>query len=88
MRETLEKYPKLRASRLLQMVRGRGYEGQVSRFREIVAAMRPRPRGEAFLRLSTLPGEQGQVDWAHFGKLEVGKAQRPVMAFVMSTAQS
>ena len=83
MRETLEKYPKLRASRLLQMVRGRGYEGQVSRFREIVAAIRPRPRGEAFLRLSTLPGEQGQVDWAHFGKLQIGRAERPVMAFVM-----
>ncbi len=83
MRETLEKYPKLRASRLLQMVRGRGYEGQISRFREVVAAIRPRPRGEAFLRLATLPGEQGQVDWAHFGKLDVGKAQRPLMAFVL-----
>ncbi|MBK7830750.1 hypothetical protein [Nannocystis sp.] len=61
-RETLETYPKLRASRLLQMVQERGYTGQCSRFREIVAAIRPRPKAEAFLRLSTLPGEQGQVD--------------------------
>ncbi|MBX7112666.1 MAG: IS21 family transposase [Dehalococcoidia bacterium] len=35
------------------------------------------------LRLSTLPGEQGQVDWGHFGKLRVGKAERNLMAFVM-----
>lgn len=83
MRETLEKYPKLRASRLLQMVQARGYTGQCSRFREIVAAIRPRPKAEAYLRLSTLPGEQGQVDWAHFGKIRIGKAERQLMAFVM-----
>ena len=82
-RETLETYPKLRASRLLQMVQERGYTGQCSRFREIVAAIRPRPKAEAFLRLSTLPGEQGQVDWGHFGKVRIGKAERSLMAFVM-----
>ncbi len=81
--ETLEKYPKLRASRLLQMVQARGYTGQCSRFREIIAAIRPRPKAEAFLRLSTLPGEQGQVDWGHFGKIRIGKAERSLMAFVM-----
>ena len=31
------------------------------------------------MRLRTLPGEQGQVDWGHFGKID----QRPLMAFVM-----
>jgi transposase len=83
MRETLDAYPKLRASRLLQMVQERGYMGQCSRFREVVAAIRPRPKVEAFLRLATLPGEQGQVDWGHFGKVRVGKAERSLMAFVM-----
>ncbi|MDQ3773014.1 MAG: hypothetical protein M3461_00770, partial [Pseudomonadota bacterium] len=39
--------------------------------------------GEAYLRLRTLPGEQAQADWAHFGKLTVGHAVRPLMAFVM-----
>ena len=33
-------------------------------------------------RLRTLPGEQMQVDWGHFGHLEIGKARRPLMAFV------
>jgi transposase len=44
--------------------------------------VRPR-RVEAFLRLQTLPGEQAQVDWGHFGKVIVGNATRPLMAFVM-----
>jgi len=33
-------------------------------------------------------GEQAQVDWAHFGKFTVGRAQRPLMAFVMVLSYS
>jgi hypothetical protein len=33
-------------------------------------------------------GEQAQVDWAHFGKLTVGRALRPLMAFVMVLSYS
>ena len=36
-----------------------------------------------FHRLRTLPGEQGQVDWGHFGKIQMGSAERPLSAFVM-----
>jgi transposase len=81
--ETLTQYPKLRASRLYQMVRERGYPGGPDHFRAIVARFRPRPPAEAYLRLRTLPGEQAQVDWGHFGKLRVGEACRPLMAFVL-----
>ncbi|WP_239014271.1 hypothetical protein [Archangium violaceum] len=38
---------------------------------------------ELDLRLSTLPGEQAQVDWAHFGRLRIGGAERPLCAFVL-----
>jgi transposase len=86
--ETLTKYPTLRASRLYAMVRARGYPGAPDHFRAIVAGLRPRPAGEAYLRLRTLPGEQGQVDWAHFGQLAIGRARRPLMAFVMVLAYS
>ena len=86
--ETLSKYPTLRASRLYTMVRERGYPGAPDHFRALVARLRPRPAAEAYLRLRTLPGEQGQVDWAHFGKLTVGRAVRPLMAFVMVLSYS
>jgi transposase len=81
-RETLEAYPRLRATRLFEMVRGRGYTGSVVQLRRYVRTIRPTPR-EAYLRLTTLPGEQAQVDWGSFGKVTVGKAQRPLSCLVM-----
>ena len=86
--ETLTKYPTLRASRLYAMVRERGYPGAPDHFRALVAQLRPRPAAEAYLRLRTLPSEQAQVDWAHFGKLTIGRAIRPLMAFVMVLSYS
>ncbi len=81
--KTLKKYPRLCASRLHEMVRERGYSGGPDHFRHLVTRLRPRKPAEAYLRLKTLPGEQGQVDWGHFGKICVGTAQRQLMAFVM-----
>ena len=82
-REMLAKFPTLTASRLHGMVWERGYRGGKSRFRAVIACHRPRPAAEAYLRLRTLPGEQAQCDWAHFGHLLIGRARRPLMAFVM-----
>jgi transposase len=87
-RQTLETFPTLTASRLYAMVRERGYTGQPDHFRHIVACHRPRPTAEAYLRLRTLPGEQAQVDWGHFGHVMVGRARRPLMAFVMVLSYS
>ena len=81
--EQLEKYPGLRASRLFEMVKARGYPGRGDHFRRVVGRLRPKKAAEAFQRLRTMPGEQAQVDWAHFGKLQIGRAQRPLWAFVM-----
>jgi transposase len=87
-RQTLEKYPRLRASRLYEMVRQRGYAGGPDHFRHVVARYRPRPVAEAYLRLRTLPGEQAQVDWGYFGKLSVGRANRALWGFVMVLSYS
>ena len=38
--------------------------------------------------MRSLPGEQAQVDWAHFGHLQIGRAKRPLMAFVMALSHS
>jgi transposase len=82
-RDTLEQYPRLRATRLYEMLTARGYLGSVTTLRRLVRGLRPRPVAEAYLRLHTLPGEQAQVDWGHFGSIQVGKAQRSLSAFVM-----
>ena len=74
--ETLKKHPRLTARRLYDMVRERGYLGMPDHFRHLIALHRPRHSAEAYLRLRTLPGEQAQVDWAHFGTITIGKAKR------------
>jgi transposase len=81
--DTLAQHPRLRATRLHAMLQDRGYPGGVVALRRYVRAVRPRPRAEAYLRLQTLPGEQGQVDWGHFGTLAVGHARRPLVCFVL-----
>ena len=43
---------------------------------------------EPFLRLQTFPGEQAQVDWAHFGHVMVGRARRALSCFVMTLSYS
>jgi transposase len=87
-RQTLETFPTLTASRLYVMAYGRGYRGSPDHFRHLIACHRPRPKAEAYLRLRCLPGEQAQIDWGHFGHLEIGKARRPLMAFVMVLSYS
>jgi transposase len=87
-RQTLEAFPSLTASRLYGMAHERGYPGRPDHFRHLIACYRPRPKAEAYLRLLTLPGEEGQVDWAHFGHLQIGRARRPLMAFVMVLSHS
>jgi transposase len=81
--DTLRQYPTLTASRLYGMARERDYQGSEDHFRHLIAHVRPRPIPEAYHRLRTLPGEQSQIDWGHFGHLTIGRARRPLMAFVM-----
>ena len=61
---TLGQHPRLRATRLHAMVAARGYVGGVVTVRRYVRTVRPAPRAEAYLRLTTLPGE-------HYGKAAV-----------------
>ena len=86
-REVLAKYPQLRATRIFQMIRDRGYGGSVVQLRRVVACLRPRHK-EAFLCLRTFAGEQGQVDWAHFGEVPVGQARRKLSCFVITLSYS
>jgi transposase len=45
---TLEKYPKLTATRLYEMTRARGFKGGPDHFRTVVTRYRPRPKGEPY----------------------------------------
>jgi transposase len=81
--ETLEQYPRLRATRLWAMVRERGYPGSAIQVQRYVRTVRPAARTEAYLRLDTLAGEQAQVDWGNFGPIRVGATTRLLSCFVL-----
>jgi transposase len=86
-RQTLDQYPRLRATRIYQMIRERGYSGSVMQLRRAVARLRPKIQ-EPFLRLTMFAGEQAQVDWAHFGIVMVGRARRTLSCFVITLSYS
>jgi len=86
-REVLAKHPRLRATRIFQMIQDRGYRGSVVQVRRFVSSVRPIHK-EAFLRLRTFPGEEGQVDWGGFGSVPVGRAQRQLSCFVTTLSYS
>ena len=73
LRQTLEKHPRLRATRLFDMIRGRGYTGGIAQLRRLVRRLRPRST-EVYARVQVFSGEQWQVDWGHFGLVRIGRA--------------
>ena len=86
-RQTLDQHPRLRATRIYQMIRERGYTGSVVQLRRAVSLLRP-PVREPFLRLQAFPAEQAQADWAHFGQVAVGRARRTLSCFAITLSWS
>jgi len=80
---TLLQHPRLRATRLYDMLVPRGFEGSERQLRRYVAQLRPRPAPEAFLRLTRMPGEEAQMDWGKFGEVAVSGGDRKLSCFVM-----
>jgi transposase len=87
-RDTLAQYPRLRATRLFEMVRGRGYRGSVIQLRRLVQTLRPAATPTAYRRLTTLMAEEAQVDWGAFGSIRIGHGVRPLSGFVMVLSYS
>jgi len=86
-REKLEEFPKLRATRLHQMLRDRGFSGTAKCVRDRIRGLRPR-RSRAFLPQTVFAGEEAQADWAHFGTIKVGRADRKLSCFLMVLSYS
>jgi transposase len=82
-RDVLDRYPRLTATRLWYMLRDRGCSLSVRQVRDKVAELRP-SRREAFLKRRTFPAEEGQVDWASFGHVMIGAARRALSAFLLT----
>ena len=87
-RDTLTHYPRLRATRLFEMVKARGYTGSVVQLRRAVRLIRPAAAATVYRRLTTLAAEEAQVDWGAFGSIRIGRGVRPLSGFVMVLSYS
>jgi hypothetical protein len=56
-RDTLAQYPRLRATRLYEMLRPRGYGGSANQLRRLVRVLRPQVHVALYRRLVVLPAE-------------------------------
>ena len=66
LRQRVVAYPGLTASRLLREIREHGYGGGYSAVTDFLREVRPSPTAPFEVRFETPPGEQAQVDFAHF----------------------
>ena len=87
-RDTLAQYPRLRATRLYEMLRPRGYSGSANQLRRLVRLLRPQGRVALYRRLVVLPAEEAQVDWGAFGSIRIGHGTRALSGFVMVLSYS
>ena len=87
-RDTLAQYPRLRATRLFEMVKARGYTGSVVQLRRAVRLIRPAATATVYRRLTTLAAEEAQVDWGAFGSIRIGRGVRSLSGFVMVLSYS
>ena len=65
-RERLSAYPELTIARLLREIRALGYAGGKTMLGDFVREVRPLAAPLFEVRFETAPGEQAQVDFAHF----------------------
>ena len=87
-RETLEQYPRLRATRVHAMLQPRGYAGSAVQVRRLVRVLRPQTTRHLYRRLVVLPAEEAQVDWGSFGTIRIGHGTRLLSGFVMVLSYS
>ena len=85
--ELLDEHPRLSAVRILEEIRKKGYQGQITILRDYLRKLRA-SRKDPYFRLSVPAGRQGQADWGHCGKFRIGTTTRPLYCFVLVLSYS
>jgi transposase len=84
LRERVSAYPALSGARLLRELRERGYPGGYTAVTDYLRDVRP-PSDPSFeVRFETVPGEQGQVDFAHFQVVFADEPTTPRIVWLFS----
>jgi len=78
----------LNCNKLFDEIQRQGYQGGKSQIKYFVQPYREARRQEATVRFETLPGEQAQADWGHFGFIEHQGRRCRLYGFMMTLSWS
>lgn len=85
----LEIDPKASAPVVRQRLMAMGFDGGNTIVKDYLRTLRSRNRNEkAFIRFESLPGEQCQIDWGHFGSLVYGSTRRKLYGMAVVECHS
>jgi transposase len=88
LRELLQRYPNITATRMFEELAKLGYKGRYSLVRDRVRELRSRPIKPLTVRFETGPGEQAQMDWSTYEIPFTEEGRRKVNAFSYVLAYS
>ena len=83
----LEKYP-LSAVRIFDEIKTQGYSGKMTILRDYMKSLRKESSYDAVMMFETAPGQQAQVDWGEFGKIDVDGELQKLHGFHMILGHS
>jgi len=84
LRERVTAYPGLSGARLLRELKERGYGGGYTAVTDYLRDVRPPADPRFEVRFETAPGEQGQVDFAHFQVVFTDEPTTPRIVWLFS----
>jgi transposase len=73
----------LTAMKLFAEVQAQGYRGSCPSVQRYIRSIRPAQPQPAFVRFETAPGQQAQMDWSSFGRINHLGQSRPLSCFAL-----
>jgi len=80
--QRLAKY-ELTAMKLFTEIQAQGYHGSYPVVQRYVKSIRPAQPKPVYVRFETAPGQQAQVDWSSFGRINYLGQSRPLSCFAL-----
>ena len=88
-RQFLEQDPEVKAPVVRQRLMERGFTGGITIVRGYLHELRGVSKARTpFVRFESMPGEQFQIDWGHFGSILYGTTRRKLYALAVCEAYS
>jgi len=86
--DAVELYPQVKAPVVLNMIKDKGFDGEITIVRDYLRHLKGHRKQQAFIRFESRPGQQMQIDWGHFGSLPYGDSSRKLYALAVIESYS